>query len=249
MLLLIAGLICLVVFLIFKIRLIKEEANSPHRPIEEKHPEQRYSERIAAQKAAATNPAPAPYLDWMQNISTEVPTVPPILVHSVDATELPIGEATEPVELKEEQEPKQETYIGGYRLRVLPHLKPALYIVCGAIIWILITAWYNNLSRYMPPSANALGDFRILFLKKAVGALTPCLSAVFASILMFFSFFPKIYNYLNGWTSKGFDLYTDLQNIEQTGPARRVMFFCFLFTLFFLAFLHFFPLSLADLTL
>ncbi|GAB3272779.1 hypothetical protein GCM10027347_44640 [Larkinella harenae] len=201
-------------------------------PAPEKHPQDRYTERIERQQAAKANEFNP--LDWLGK------TTAGALEQALE----PKTEAATPAK----PEPAVESH-DGLLIRYLPHLKPLLYAGSIALLWFMAAAWYNNLSLYVPEAADAIGDFRILFLKKVVGAVIPCLSAVAASVLMFFMLFPPVYKYLNGWTSKDFDLYTDLKNLDQPGPARRVMFFCFLFTLFFLAFLHFFPLSLQDLTL
>lgn len=213
--------------------LTKKPAHDPHIPAQEKHPQDRYTERIQ-----------------QETKGIDILTIPPPPGIKLD----PLDWARGMREVQPEPEsppgsPRTKLSDTGLITRYLPHMKPLFYATGIALLWLLAANWYDNLALYVPPSADSIGDFRILFLKKVVGALIPCLSAVAAAVLMFFMLFPPIYKYLNGWTSKDFDLYSDLKNVDQPGPFRRVLFFCFLFGLFFWAFLHFFPLSLQDLTL
>ncbi|RYC66342.1 hypothetical protein EQG79_30170 [Spirosoma sordidisoli] len=133
--------------------------------------------------------------------------------------------------------------------RRLPHLLPVLFALSMIAAWYGCAAWYNNLSRYIVPAADTLGDFRILYLKKAVGALLPCLSSLVASMGLLVVLNFKFYFYINGWTAKDFDFSTDLRQLDRTDALRRVLVFVGLFALFFLAFLYFFTLSPQELTL
>ncbi|GAA4464160.1 hypothetical protein GCM10023189_43070 [Nibrella saemangeumensis] len=210
------GLVVLVVLLTLRVRELKQEVEyGPLRP-QDKHPQDRYTERVLRQQAA-----------------------------DVPAWALP-DQASEP-DGKVNEEPYQKQ---PERKSGLAHLISTLYMAVGALVWYLCVIWYDNLARYITPSDGSIGDFRILFLKKAVGALIPCLSGVAAAVIMFFMVFPRIYTYLNGWTSKDFDLYSDLKDpYGRSGALVRIAFFALLFLSFFVAFLALFPLSLQDLTL
>lgn len=118
--------------------------------------------------------------------------------------------------------------------RSLPHIKLAMFALSIVAVWFGFAAWYDNLSHYTPPSGDELGDFRILYLKKTIGAILPLISAVGAALGLLFMINPRYYIYLNGWFPTDYDFYTDLRHLERPESYRRVLVFVSLFGLLLL---------------
>lgn len=221
-------------------------------PRELNHPEERFSRRLEAEQRARQWSMERQQTVEERFVERGGRKIPAWADDSESEPEKPAiatVTALKPEQPKPVAEPDKAPAQEGLFKRMLPHLKPLLYAMGGALLWGAMVVYYDNLSRYIVPSEDTLGDFKILFLKKSVGAALPVLSGVAVAVLAFFMLIPKIYTYINGWTAKDFDLISDLKDPDRPGAKVRLLFFAFFFALFYLSYLKFFPLSIQDLTL
>jgi len=212
-----------------KIDALKAQAKGD-RPL---HPQDRYrAKRARAQPVAATDhrqpesKQPNP-LDWL-NVQSP-PVFKPVLP-AESPNDTTSGEA---IGVIERTESRNASLLDG----LLPHLKPALFALSIVLIWFGFACWYDNLSKYAP-EADSVGDFRILYLKKTIGAILPLISAVGASLGLLFMIHPRYYIYLNGWYKTDYDFYNDLRSLDQQPAFRRVLVFGLLFGLLLLVSLY-----------
>ncbi|WP_080056856.1 hypothetical protein [Spirosoma aerolatum] len=227
-----------------KIDALKAQAKGD-RPM---HPQDRYrAKRTRAQPVAATDHRPQPEtkpkpdvpnpLDWLYVPNTletpgaqSAPVFKPELPQQEQPNDTTSGKA---VGLIETEKQASGSLLDG----LLPHLKPALFALSIVLVWFGFACWYDNLSKYAP-EADSVGDFRILYLKKTIGAILPLISAVGASLGLLFMIHPRYYIYLNGWYKTDYDFYNDLRSLDQQPAFRRVLVFGLLFGLLLLVSLY-----------
>jgi hypothetical protein len=218
---------CLVLRMWNKIDSLRQQAKGL-RP-EDRHPQDRLKDKSAIAQvepvaAPAVDKEPNP-LDWLHAGETE-----PVMAHKPAQLHGPAE-----VFLHDEPAPAFLDAKPSRFRTLIPHLKPLLFALSILAVWYGFAAWYDNLSRYVPETGDSLGDFRILYLKKTIGAILPLISSVGIALGLLFMINPRYYIYLNGWTSDDYDFYTDLQHLSVPESFRRVLVFVVLFGLLFLA--------------
>lgn len=182
----------------------------------DRHPQDRIrmKNEEAAQASKSEIPANNP-LDWLQPGE--------IALDSKRENIIAVGVMKEPT-MPDNKEKKSLLDV------TMPHWKAGLFALSMVSVWFLFAAWYDNLNHYTPP-ADELGDFKILYLKKVIGAVLPLISAVGTALGLLFMLSPRYYIYLNGWLHTDYDFYADLRNLGDSSAYRRVLVFAALFGL------------------